>query len=270
MDEGSAEFEVEEIVDDKIINGVQYYMVKWLGYSKEENTWEPADGLINCQEIINEYWDQKSHLEKKTISASSRRSSGSDSIITSKRAVSDNNSISSSKNVKRKKVSSDSRSLNEKIKAILNNNHNSEDEDKLSVDDDGGSTSNNTDKLQAPLLDMQAERNRNVKSKAKSSVGNRNLVKLKGKGNGNEADASITATAEKILGATKSKGKLWFMVKWKNSSNISVMPSEKMNKAYPQLVIQFYEARIVWLQSCESNDSDDGDIGMSNQNKFIP
>lgn len=76
MEDGTPEYEVESVLDHKNIRGVRHYLVKWVGYSNEENTWEPANGLENCYEVINEYWKEKSGTKGKISSTSSRRSSG--------------------------------------------------------------------------------------------------------------------------------------------------------------------------------------------------
>ena len=49
------EFEVEKIMDHRDVNGKLFYLVKWCGFPSSDNTWEPRDGLVNCQEAINEY-----------------------------------------------------------------------------------------------------------------------------------------------------------------------------------------------------------------------
>ncbi|KAJ1556694.1 Chromobox protein 1, partial [Nowakowskiella sp. JEL0078] len=40
-DEEPAEYVVEKVVDTKILKGKRYYLLKWVGYSDNDNTWEP-------------------------------------------------------------------------------------------------------------------------------------------------------------------------------------------------------------------------------------
>lgn len=40
-------FYVEKIVDKKLIKGKPYYYVKWKGYSKNNNTWEPRESFTS-------------------------------------------------------------------------------------------------------------------------------------------------------------------------------------------------------------------------------
>jgi hypothetical protein len=39
------EYDVEEVLRVKNINGIRYYLIKWLGYDESENTWEPETNL---------------------------------------------------------------------------------------------------------------------------------------------------------------------------------------------------------------------------------
>ena len=46
------EFEVETIVDYRRILGTTEFLVGWKGYPESENTWEPEDHLLNCQQKL--------------------------------------------------------------------------------------------------------------------------------------------------------------------------------------------------------------------------
>ncbi|XP_028967866.1 chromobox protein homolog 1 isoform X2 [Galendromus occidentalis] len=54
---------------------------------------------------------------------------------------------------------------------------------------------------------------------------------------------------EKILGATDAGGELMFLIKWKNSSDADVVPAKIANVRCPQIVIKYYEERLVWDSS---------------------
>lgn len=46
------EWEVDEIVNSRVIRGVFKYKVKWKGYGAHEQTWEPVRNVENAQEAI--------------------------------------------------------------------------------------------------------------------------------------------------------------------------------------------------------------------------
>ena len=61
------EWEVEKIVKSEIITYTRKvrrvsktfkelrYLVKWAGYSKDENTWEPPEGVENAREEVERF-----------------------------------------------------------------------------------------------------------------------------------------------------------------------------------------------------------------------
>ena len=49
------EFEVERILDHRTRRHKTEYLVKWKGYPDYDATWEPADHLVNAEEIVKEY-----------------------------------------------------------------------------------------------------------------------------------------------------------------------------------------------------------------------
>ena len=53
--DGKKEYEVEEILDRQERKGKTRYLVKWKGYTAEENTWEGLENLKNAGEKIEEF-----------------------------------------------------------------------------------------------------------------------------------------------------------------------------------------------------------------------
>ncbi|XP_022980306.1 chromo domain protein LHP1-like isoform X1 [Cucurbita maxima] len=53
LDEGF--FEVESILRKRVSKGQLQYLVKWHGWPKTANTWEPSDNLQSCSELIDEF-----------------------------------------------------------------------------------------------------------------------------------------------------------------------------------------------------------------------
>jgi len=53
--EGKEEYEIETIMSHKKCGPGYWYLIKWKGYPISDNTWEPASGFKNAQEILTEY-----------------------------------------------------------------------------------------------------------------------------------------------------------------------------------------------------------------------
>ena len=55
VDNNEFEYEVEEILDSRLIRNRLYYLVKWIGYLASDNSWEPISHLSNCKDLINNF-----------------------------------------------------------------------------------------------------------------------------------------------------------------------------------------------------------------------
>ncbi|CAI2175467.1 19485_t:CDS:1 [Funneliformis geosporum] len=66
------EYEVEKVLDQKVINGNICFEIKWKGYGPEYNTWEPSHNL-NCSELLNHFHYERIHKSKKFALERSRQ-----------------------------------------------------------------------------------------------------------------------------------------------------------------------------------------------------
>ena len=57
FDEGP-EYEVEAILDSKVVKNKVYYFVDSLGYTPADRTWEQAENLKNTKELVVEFHHQ--------------------------------------------------------------------------------------------------------------------------------------------------------------------------------------------------------------------
>ena len=61
-------FEVEDIVDEKTVRGNKEYLVKWLNYPKEFNSWEGTKNLLpGCEDLIVKFNNSRAEQQKTKI-----------------------------------------------------------------------------------------------------------------------------------------------------------------------------------------------------------
>ena len=53
--EGEEEFEVEKIINKRIVRGKEKFLVQWKGYTAEADTWKSRENLENARELIEEF-----------------------------------------------------------------------------------------------------------------------------------------------------------------------------------------------------------------------
>ena len=53
--EGEEEFEVEKILNKRMVQGKDKFLVRWKGYTAEEDTWENRENLGNAKELVEEF-----------------------------------------------------------------------------------------------------------------------------------------------------------------------------------------------------------------------
>lgn len=93
-----------------------------------------------------------------------------------------------------------------------------------------------------------------AKPATKNNIGSKNKEnKVKDESEDEEIEEGKTGfdmgyVPEKIIGATDQDGQLLFLVQWKGKNKAQLVASKIARKHCPDLVIDFYEARLTWQQ----------------------
>ena len=53
--EPDEEYQVENILEKRMISGKTHYLIKWKGYNTSENTWELKENLLNCARTLQQF-----------------------------------------------------------------------------------------------------------------------------------------------------------------------------------------------------------------------
>jgi hypothetical protein len=59
--EGELEYEVNRVLDSRVVRGRLRYLVDWIGYGPESRTWEPAEYITNTADAISRYHRKNPH-----------------------------------------------------------------------------------------------------------------------------------------------------------------------------------------------------------------
>jgi chromobox protein 5 len=70
--ENERNFLVERVIDRRVRNGKTEYLLKWQNFPNGDNTWEPAENLVDCAPLIEAF--KRRREERSTPQAGTSRS----------------------------------------------------------------------------------------------------------------------------------------------------------------------------------------------------
>lgn len=246
-------YEVEAIRAFKVSRGVRQYLIKWKDYAESDNTWEPEEHC-DCEEKIKEFHEQLKEKKKKdveqtrkkvTTSQTRTKITKSRSKFTVKKRILDSDIESTDADSNKSEIDESNKNVNsskpsthetETVKAKIVE---SDDDFLPTLTEEEGSEEN----LDV-VIKTQDKRNSYTESSGKDELKSKSdplseVVRFE-----NEE-----LEPEGIIGAIESLGELMFLVKWKNQNKADLISSEIAKLACPQIVLQYYEKKLVWNDS---------------------
>ena len=211
MTENNNYYEVEKIMDRRIVKGKKEYLIKWKGYPENQSTWEPNSHLTYIQELVKKFNEEYNNKGN------------------------DNNKIKSNNKKKEKK---ETIIIEENIK-----NKEKEKEDEKEKEKNKGKEEKEKEKEKEKGKE-KGKINKLIGRKRKMSEKEIKEVRLN---NNNETVFQVDQSLEKIIAIKLENNNLIAVVERrtkKGEINKEIMSTEDLKKTNPWILIDFYENKI--------------------------
>ncbi|RWS22010.1 chromobox protein 1-like protein [Leptotrombidium deliense] len=210
-------------MDKRRRGGKVEYLIKWQGWSHDDNTWEPEDHL-NCPDIMKEFEeDLKAKKEKKMKREKERQR---------EKERDRENDREKDRHRKEKHKSSSHE------KSSKNSENKSDDKIKKLKLEDGTAKLLNVKKI----IDSDDD-----DSKSDKSIDDDAEDDKVSEPDDGPVGFERGLEAKKIVGALMEGGIMKFLMKWKDCDAEDLVPASEANIKCPQVVINFYQKRLQWV-----------------------
>lgn len=236
------EYYVEKILNKRLVNDKVQYFLKWKGYSEEHNTWEPVENL-NCKIMIKKFEDNLKQKEKEN-----------ENLKEKSMKQKEKGNLKEEETVKKKTKGDlkqkENKTVKQKEKGNLKQKEYKNEQDQSPKLTRG--YKRNLSNLTVEISDTTMSDFSNKRKKLSSPIKLKTVYKNKTEPKDNENN-QIIKVPEKIIGATDANGQLMFLLQWKNITEADLVLAQTANIMCPQIVIKFYEERLVFNHQINVN-----------------
>lgn len=110
-------YNIEKILDRRVMNGRIEYKIKWEGYPMSQCTWEPLKNLETVKELLTEF-DNNHHLSNKSSKPTNEKQKKNNSLTGKKRRQTEDQTKTEEKQVEEEQNNNNENEVKNDIKVI--------------------------------------------------------------------------------------------------------------------------------------------------------